>query len=543
MSIERIGVAFVLTFVFLPIAADARAASGEFAVRVVVTTDAGEPLGRVPVAVLGGLAPEAALTDANGLALIPVEVSAGALSLLVSIDERTPWRLIEPPGTLARLDSLRRRFVYESEQIVEIDPLMDHQRVEFVLMPGARVLGYVEDRQSRPRSAIVGVRGTGLRVPTDPDREGRFELTVPCGAELLIGGACGRVVRVTVPDNGSAQDLGRIVLPIDEPGPEVDIRPACGSPASPAFVTLIEATRGDVFQHPLRGGPSDANGVPASVPPGVYLLAPGSIMTDAAPGRLLDLVLADAVPVELARVEIGSEPYVPVAFDHARAGALIMSESGPGLASVSAGLSVDSDAPVAFPHPLITEILYAVPTGDNGDANADGERQVAGDEFIELVNPHPAPIDLGGYTLSDANAPGRGRMSFRFPDLTLPPGGVVVVFNGHGCSWSGPVGDAEHAPASGNDNFAGAWVLSMGNRSQRVGLANAGEHVLLADPEGDPIMAVVWGKAEAPQALLVETAPATSGGSIERLDAWRKHPSVDGVRFSPGRRPDERPGS
>src|SRR5437870_5538652 len=47
-----------------------------------------------------------------------------------------------------------------------------------------------------------------------------------------------------------------------------------------------------------------------------------------------------------------------------------------------------------FPHPLITEILYAVPSGERGDANADGTRDAVGDEFIELTNPHDKPIQL-----------------------------------------------------------------------------------------------------------------------------------------------------
>ena len=75
-----------------------------------------------------------------------------------------------------------------------------------------------------------------------------------------------------------------------------------------------------------------------------------------------------------------------------------------GLCSVLA-LAVDPDTspsaapkpPVEFPHPLITEILYAVPKGDAGDANQDGKRSPTGDEFVELINPHDKPINLKGY--------------------------------------------------------------------------------------------------------------------------------------------------
>ena len=50
--------------------------------------------------------------------------------------------------------------------------------------------------------------------------------------------------------------------------------------------------------------------------------------------------------------------------------------------------------PVPYPHPMITEVLFAVPTGDGGDASGDGSRHVSGDEFIELVNPHDKAIQV-----------------------------------------------------------------------------------------------------------------------------------------------------
>src|SRR5262245_25585994 len=71
---------------------------------------------------------------------------------------------------------------------------------------------------------------------------------------------------------------------------------------------------------------------------------------------------------------------------------------------LAASLAVADQAPVPFPHPLISEVLYAVPSGPRGDANADGVRDAIGDEFIELVNPHDKPIQLKGYKLLDADA-------------------------------------------------------------------------------------------------------------------------------------------
>ena len=51
------------------------------------------------------------------------------------------------------------------------------------------------------------------------------------------------------------------------------------------------------------------------------------------------------------------------------------------------------------PHPQITEVLFNVPSESTGDANKDGVRHAAGDEFIELANPFDSPVNLKGYVL------------------------------------------------------------------------------------------------------------------------------------------------
>lgn len=203
---------------------------------------------------------------------------------------------------------------------------------------------------------------------------------------------------------------------------------------------------------------------------------------------------------------------------------------------------------VPFPAPLITEILAAVPTGMAGDANKDGTRQVAGDEFIELVNPHSQPIDLGGYTLSDKTAsektasgkPKSGGLKWTFPKCTLQPGQVVVVFNGYASTFKGPVGDTSVAPKTGNDNITGALVFSMKNPGERTGLSNSADWVLLSAPDGKPIQLIKWGDIgiKPPEGVvLTEDAPAATKGSVQRSNlrgTLAAHPPVGGVSFSPG---------
>ena len=217
--------------------------------------------------------------------------------------------------------------------------------------------------------------------------------------------------------------------------------------------------------------------------------------------------------------------------------------------------------PVAYPHPLITEVLYAVPTekaagGDltRCDASEDGSRDATGDEFVELFNPHATPIELKGYMLrdsaaveSDAKKSENGKkpppsVNFKFPALTLQPGEVVVVFNGNKQKWTGPVGDSSKAPAAKNDRFDNAWVFTMRATSSRAGFSNGGDFVLLSAPDGTPVDRVRWGadpgKPVPKDAAVIEDAPATTSGSVQRDGLTMRflpHAEVDGLPFSPGR--------
>lgn len=207
----------------------------------------------------------------------------------------------------------------------------------------------------------------------------------------------------------------------------------------------------------------------------------------------------------------------------------------------SAGMSRPA---VSFPHPLIVEVLYAVPTGPGGDANQDGTRHASGDEFIEIVNPHDKPIQLLGYTLTDGSQSEKAKVRFTFPACVVAPGRVVVVFNGNGATWVGPVGDSKAAPAKGNDRFAGALVFTMRVTSAKVALGNEGDEVLLTAPNNKPVQRLRWGTAAEgakpdPAVPLEETLPLVKRASVVRSGveagaAWRAHNEVDGRMFSPG---------
>ena len=106
---------------------------------------------------------------------------------------------------------------------------------------------------------------------------------------------------------------------------------------------------------------------------------------------------------------------------------------------------------------VITEILADPPRGSAGDANRDGVRDAAADEFVEIVNRGTAPVCLAGWTLGDAANSRRHTFPLGRP---LGPGEVLIVFGG-GVP-TGRFGDAlVQAAADGLSLQATGDVLSL----------------------------------------------------------------------------------
>ena len=218
------------------------------------------------------------------------------------------------------------------------------------------------------------------------------------------------------------------------------------------------------------------------------------------------------------------------------------------LVGVVARVGAGDDVPeysVPHPHPMLTEVLFNVPRGESeGDANGDGVRDAAGDEFIEIGNPYDHAINLGGYVLSSRlSSPvmdtGKG-VRFVFPDVELGAHQIAVVFNGYGWDADGSIGTSTNAPDGPRGEFGGALVFTMGNRSKMRALRNSGDFVLLSAPDGTPLDCVTWGDSQ-PQppseAYRLSTVAAGVSGSVQRVVAQGKmlpHKEIDGRLFSPG---------
>jgi len=146
---------------------------------------------------------------------------------------------------------------------------------------------------------------------------------------------------------------------------------------------------------------------------------------------------------------------------------------------------------------VITEILADPPRGEAGDANADGERDPADDEFVEIVNAGKTPVCLSGWALGDAKQAER----HVFPlGRALAPGHTLVVFGG-GVP-TGPFGGAEVQ-----------WA------SKGLSLSNAGDVITLRDVGDAIVHQVSWGD------FVRRPEPG---------EAWKEHVGIDGSPFSPG---------
>jgi uncharacterized protein (TIGR03437 family) len=201
----------------------------------------------------------------------------------------------------------------------------------------------------------------------------------------------------------------------------------------------------------------------------------------------------------------------------------------PGTATITAAsgeVSATAELTV-FPLSLvINEVLADPPEGAAGDANRDGTRSAAQDEFVELVNASAIDLKLGGYQLTTRNGSGADIVRHVFADDTvLAPGTSFVVFGG---AQAGAF-DPSH-PA-----FGGAQVLTAS--SGGLSLANGGSVVKLLDPSGTLVEGLAYGGAGEPEGdrnQSLTRAPDITGDFTPHEIA----PGSNGLPFSPGTRLD-----
>jgi uncharacterized protein (TIGR03437 family) len=176
---------------------------------------------------------------------------------------------------------------------------------------------------------------------------------------------------------------------------------------------------------------------------------------------------------------------------------------------------------------MINEVLADPPDGIAGDANHDGTRDSAADEFVELVNSTARDLDLSGYQLQTraANA-ATDTLRHRFTAGTLLPAGTAIVVFGGG------------AINSTNTSFGGAQIVRAS--SGGLSLSNSGGVVTLRDASGAVVSSASYGSSveipgDANQSIT--RAPDVNGSFVLHQAASESQTRA----FSPGVRVDGSP--
>jgi hypothetical protein len=169
---------------------------------------------------------------------------------------------------------------------------------------------------------------------------------------------------------------------------------------------------------------------------------------------------------------------------------------------------------------VINEFLADPAAGLAGDANNDGVRSASGDEFVEILNYGPQPVDLTGWSLADALA-----TRHVFPqETTLSSYQYLVVFGGG-------------APQF-NDVF---WQLAS---TGALSLNNTNETIFLRDVNAYVIDQVHYGSEGNDDRSLVRYPPEGSLPAEGISLIFVEHnslPQSAGAAFSPGTGVDGKP--
>lgn len=162
---------------------------------------------------------------------------------------------------------------------------------------------------------------------------------------------------------------------------------------------------------------------------------------------------------------------------------------------------------------VINEFLADPAAGLAGDANGDGVRSASHDEFVEILNYGSQPVDLTGWSLSDAAA-----IRHVFPSATeLLPYQYLAVFGG----------GAPHL----NGVF---WQLAS---TGALSLNNTNETIFLRDADAFLVDQIHYGSEGNNDQSLVRYPEGTSLIFVEH----KSLPQSAGAAFSPGTGVDGKP--
>ncbi|VAW37661.1 hypothetical protein MNBD_CHLOROFLEXI01-2629 [hydrothermal vent metagenome] len=156
-------------------------------------------------------------------------------------------------------------------------------------------------------------------------------------------------------------------------------------------------------------------------------------------------------------------------------------------------------------HVLISEVLY-------NPGGADDK------EFIELVNPTGATIDLSNYSIGDAVNPTDFEDVRRFPAGTLLPSGGTIVIATVATAFFAEYGVNPDFEILSTNTAVPTLIddLAWGDPATFLQLGNSGDEVILRDPTNQVVDVITYGTGSYPGIIPCATV-TTIDASLERF--------------------------
>jgi hypothetical protein len=174
--------------------------------------------------------------------------------------------------------------------------------------------------------------------------------------------------------------------------------------------------------------------------------------------------------------------------------------------------AIDFDPNLQIATLIINEYQADPADGPAGDANGDGTRSASQDEFIELVNTGSLPLDVSGFTISDA-----AQVRFTFPQGKIIPVGEAAVIFGGGTP-TGMFGNA------GNNRL----VFAVGGSG--LNLNNGADSIIVKDHSGVEVVRRDYPSADGSANQSLTRSPDISGNFMRHSQVAES----SGALFSPG---------
>lgn len=369
----------------------------------------------------------------------------------------------------------------------------------FQLQNGADAIAiYRADADNFPNGTFVFeedlvdavVYGTG-----DDDAVGLLDALTPDGIQIDEGDGNNGNAVARVPDGGAPFDTDSYVTQPPSPGRSNEVVDSIEASVAPG--SIAESAASPVVLSLSRTGPTDRE-VTVDITIGDNTELTG-------PATAVFVIGQSSVTVNLTPVD-DTWP------DGDQAVTISLTAADGSLKSAETSVTVTDDS--TDTQTIVINEVHAAVDADVGDANGDGSLATLGfDEFVELVNISGAPVDLSGYTISDAVT-----LRHTFPAGTvLDTDCAVVVFGG---------GDIAEGILA---EFGSALVQKAnGNAEFGLGLNDSGDILSIRTGSGAEAAATMWGELDAGNGSLTRS-PDLTGDFIEHINT-----AGGDLLFSPG---------